>query len=166
MEVIVRTDAIVISEDEFRPRPDEWLFAFRGDDRPPAEIFGSGFKKRIANYSLSGTASLASETRSVKWSDVFGQREWGPAEFANRTTIVRNQTYQLQADEVVFRPNYLDLLQQTCISLSLDFELVAGFPLTDSPTTYSYILKLPAKVLPTHKIQEDSGTLSWRRARK
>jgi hypothetical protein len=157
MDVIVRTDAIVISENEFPSRPDDWIFAFRGDDRHPDEIFGSGFKKRIANCSLSGTASLASEIRSVKWSDVFGQREWGPEEWKNRTTIDRNQNYQLQANEVVFRPNYLDLLQQTCVSLSLDFELVAGFPLSEKTKTYSYIVKLPTKVLPTHQIQKDGG---------
>lgn len=157
MDAIVRTDAIVLSEGEFPARPKEEMLAFRGDDRPPSEIFRTGFRKRIANYSISGTASLASETGSLKWSDVLGQPEWGPAEFIIRSTINRNQTYQLLADEVIFRPNYLDLLQQTCISLSLDFELVAGFPLTSGTTTYSYILKLPAKVLPTHKIQEDGG---------
>jgi len=157
MDVIVRTDAIVISEDEFRSRPAEWLFAFRGDDRHPGEIFGSGFKKRIANYPLSGTAWLASETGSLKWADVLGQPEWGVEEFKNRTAINRNQNYQLRGNEVVFRPNYLDLLQQTCISLSLDFELVAGFPLSKKTPTYSYIVKLPTKVMPTHKIQQDGG---------
>jgi hypothetical protein len=157
MDAIVRTDAIVLSEGEFPARPNEEMLAFRGDDRPPSEIFSAGFRKRIANYSVSGTARLASETGSLKWPDVLGQPEWGPAEFKIRDTINRNQTYQLLADEVIFRPNYLDLLQPTCVSLSLDFELVTGFPLTSGTTTYSYILKLPAKYLPTHKIQEAGG---------
>jgi hypothetical protein len=154
---VVRMDAIVLAEGEF-PICSPRTLAFRGDDRPPSNIFSSGFKKREPNYTVRGTASvLSSATAPLKWSDILGTDEWGFAQLKSRDTIVRDRSYRLEADEVVFRPNHLDLLQQTCVSLSLDFELVTGFPLTDGTTTYSYILELPNKVLPTYKIQADGG---------
>jgi hypothetical protein len=157
---VVRMDAIVLSEGEFPTYPARTL-AFRGDDRPPGTIFTSGFKKRKPNYTVRGTATvLGGPTATLKWSDILGQGEWGFAQIKSRDTIVRNQSYRLEADEVVFRPNHLDLKQETCVSLSLDFELVTGFPLTDGTTTYSYILELPSKVLPTYKIQSDGGNSS------
>jgi hypothetical protein len=56
---VVRMDAIVLAEGEF-PTCSPRTLAFRGDDRPPSNIFSSGFKKREPNYTVGGTASVLS----------------------------------------------------------------------------------------------------------
>jgi hypothetical protein len=155
---VVRIDAIVITTREFPGRSSEMKLAFRGDDRPPSDIFKSGFKKYTPSYQVWGAAKLLSgpeKKDTITWDQVMGKPEW--TQTMKRKTIVRNEKYDLLADELLFRPNYLDLLKETCISLSLDFELVTGFPLKDTPSTYSYILKPADKVLPTYKIQNDGG---------
>jgi hypothetical protein len=155
-----RMDAIIISEDEFQTKPGNWKLAFRGDDRPPSVIFNSGFKKRTASMTVRGAARVVSGVGApMNWSDVVAQPEWGPARWKEegKRGIPRTERYSLQENEIRFRPNHLDLQQETCISLTRDFELTAGFPLTQSDKTYSYIVKLPAQVLPTYLIQQDGG---------
>lgn len=160
---VCRMDSIVLSESEFPTKASKWRLAFRGDDRAPADIFKSGFTKRTPKYTARGASVLScSVLASLSWDEILGQKEWGPAQLKSRATTVRNAAYTLLGDEVLFRPNHLDLEKETCISMTLDFELAAGFPLVEKSmdtwgTTYSYIVLLPTLVLPTHLVQLDGG---------
>jgi hypothetical protein len=154
---LLRMDAIVIDKNEFADRSAlGWTYAFRGDDRDPGDIFATGFKKRTASYQLTAAAIA---TPPLSWATVLGRPEKPVA------AAMRNQGYALAATEVLFRTNHFDLLKETCISLTRDFNLCVGFPLKadgadEEGVTFNYIVKLPDKVLPTYEVQKGSSNLT------
>jgi len=149
---LLRIDGIIIKDTELLTA--NGLVAFRGDNRKPSEIFPTGFKPRDNNYKIDCAYSVDDANTWDKILNEYAKTHPG----GKSDPKFPSKTCTLASNEICFRPNYMDLQQETCISLTLDPALAAGFPLNKEAITYLYAVKLRNRYLETFEVQKAAGS--------
>jgi hypothetical protein len=176
-----RLDAIILSSTtEFQKVTDSSpsRYAFRGDTRLPSHIFNCGFTKRHATTTVYGLEKDADDRNNAKTLErlitrpLWGQRRGLDLSDADVPDYfweddwqsrIRMQQHILTPDEVMFRPHHMDLVPETCVSTTTEFEVAAYFPLPKAGggtlKSYIYLVKLPERVLWTYEVQKAARRL-------
>jgi hypothetical protein len=155
LRAVSKVDCLVIEAIELTTQITEnSSIVFRGDDRKPESIFPEGFKKRAVIFPVKCHAQFdTSKDPKPKEADIFDPQH-------DPLNVARAVTYNVSNDEVAFRPQHMDLVPETCVSLTMNLALTPLFPLNQSAESYIYIVDIHGVcVLPTYKVQKDAGRI-------